>query len=225
MKTVLITGIGRGIGKALADTFMAEGYFVIGTTAKTKIRSTAPNLKVLELDLASSDSVKACADAVKASGMKIDVLVNNAGILIDDGETDLDPRKLRETLDVNLIGTAEFTEKIIPYMNKAGQIVFVSSAAGSIADMDEFIDSSLPINYPAYKISKAALNMYMRTLAARMQPKGMTVSSVHPGWVQTDMGGDEAPVAPEEAARQIYKLATTDHETGQFWFKGEKYAW
>jgi NAD(P)-dependent dehydrogenase (short-subunit alcohol dehydrogenase family) len=227
MKTALITGIGRGIGKALAEKFMAEGYFVIGTTYSTKARMDAPNLKTYDLDLADPDSIKKCADAVRASGMKIDVLVNNAGVMLDDTEETLIPDKLRPTFEVNVTGTADFTERLIPAMNKGSHIVFISSAAGSIGDMDDVMTAHHPYFYPAYKISKAALNMYARTLAVRLlhEKYDVTVSCVHPGWVRTDMGGEEAPTAPEEAAADIFKLADSRPETGQFWYKGKKYPW
>lgn len=234
MKTVLITGIGRGIGKALADRFMAEGYFVLGTVYNSKAPSQAaeagapPNLKVYPLDLASPESVKKCADAIKADGQKIDVLIDNAGIITDDDETSLKADKLRAVLEVNVVGTADFTERVIPAMNKGSHIVFISSAAGSLADMDDVVGTSHhPYFYPAYKISKAALNMYARTLAARLSHEkfDVTVSCVHPGWVRTDMGGDEAPTSPEDAAADIFKLAESRPQTGQFWYKGAKQAW
>jgi NAD(P)-dependent dehydrogenase (short-subunit alcohol dehydrogenase family) len=103
----------------------------------------------------------------------------------------------------------------------------MSSAAGSLIEMDDIESSHFPYHYPAYKISKCALNMYMRTLAARLKHEGtnIIVSSVHPGWVKTDMGGDEAPTTPEEAAENIYKLAVSRPETGQFWYNGKKYPW
>ena len=230
MKTVLITGIGRGIGKALADKFVAEGYFVIGTTFSSKpapAAAEAPNLKIFSLDLSSPDSIRKCADEIKKAGMKIDILINNAGVMTDDDEQELVPEKLRASLEVNLIGTADFTERLIPAMNKGSHIVFVSSAAGSLKDMDDVMTSHHPYFYPAYKISKAALNMYARTLAVRMlhEKYAITVSCVHPGWVRTDMGGDEAPVSPESAAADIFKLAASKPETGQFWFQSKKYEW
>jgi NAD(P)-dependent dehydrogenase (short-subunit alcohol dehydrogenase family) len=230
MKTVLITGIGRGIGKALADRFLAEGYFVIGTTYSSKAvpaAATTANLKTYPLDLSSPDSIKKCADEIKKSGMKIDILIDNAGIMTDDDETILVPEKLRAALEVNLIGTADFTEHVLPALNKGGHIIFVSSAAGSIIDMDDVMSSHHPYFYPAYKVSKAALNMYARTLAARLTHEryAIIVSCVHPGWVRTSMGGDEAPTSPEEAASDIFKLATSQPETGQFWYKGKKHQW
>jgi NAD(P)-dependent dehydrogenase (short-subunit alcohol dehydrogenase family) len=230
MKTVLITGIGRGIGKATADKFLAEGYFVIGTTYNSKsapAAATTANLKTYTLDLSDPASIKKCADEIKSSGMKIDILINNSGIIADDGETTLIPEKLRTTLEVNLIGTADFTERLIPAMTKGGHIVFISSAAGSILDMDDVMSSHHPYFYPAYKISKAALNMYARTLATRLthEKYAVTVSCIHPGWVRTDMGGDEAPESPEDAAADIFATAISTPKTGQFWYKGKKQPW
>ncbi len=140
------------------------------------------------------------------------------------GETILLPDKLRQTLEVNLVGTADFTEKMLPNLSKDAHIVFVSSEAGSITLTEEGI-SHEPGYYPAYKISKAALNMYMATLADRTMKEGLIVSAVHPGWVRTNMGGDEAPMIPEEAADDIFKLAVSRPQTGGFWFKGKREPW
>ena len=226
MKTALITGIGRGIGKALAEKFLAEGYSVIGTTFNTQTVPSAPNLKTYSLDLSSPDSIKTCTDAIASSGAKIDILINNAGAMPDSEETSIVVDKLRKTLEVNLIGTIDFTERIVPSI-VGGHIINMSSQAGSLAEADILADTHEPYHYPAYKISKCALNMYTRTLAVRMahEKTGIIVSSVHPGWVKTDMGGSEAPTTPEEAATDIFKLAISKPETGQFWYKGEKYPW
>ncbi len=81
------------------------------------------------------------------------------------------------------------------------------------------------IDWPDYKISKTALNMVTRILSVRLQNQDIIVSSVHPGWVKTDMGGSGADIEPEEAAEDIFKLATSRPESGQFWFRGEKFPW
>jgi NAD(P)-dependent dehydrogenase (short-subunit alcohol dehydrogenase family) len=232
MKTALITGIGRGIGKALAQKFLKEGFAVMGTSQTGAVDYSDANLKIFKLDLASPESIKECAEQIIKCGTKVDILINNAGALFDEEETHLVVKKLRETLEVDLIGTADFTEKIITVINNGkendgGHIVSISSQAGSIQEMDRIMDSHEPYHYPAYKISKAALNMYIRTLAVRMnhEKTGIIVSAVHPGWVKTDIGGDEAPTTPAEAAENIYKLAISRPETGQFWFNGKKYPW
>jgi NAD(P)-dependent dehydrogenase (short-subunit alcohol dehydrogenase family) len=236
MKTVLITGIGRGIGNALAQKFLAEGWQVSGTSQTGSVDYSNANLKVFQLDLTSADSIEKCAEAIATdmskSGTKIDILINNAGGLFDEEETCVVIDKLRKTLEVNLIGTIGFTEQIIPIIKSGekesgGHIVSISSQAGSIQEMDHIMDSHEPYHYPAYKISKAAINMYTRTLAVRMnhEKTGIIVSSVHPGWVKTDIGGSDAPTSPEEAAENIYKLAISRPETGQFWYNGKKYPW
>lgn len=228
MKNILITGIGRGIGKALAEKFLAEGHNVIGTTQTGSSDITNDRLKVYKLDLSSDESIEMCARSIKESGVVVDMLINNAGGLFDDEITHVIIEKLRQTLNVNLIGTINFTEHTLPFISKNGHIINISSSAGSLSETDYHTHSHHPNQYPAYKISKAALNMYTRTLAMRLSKEdenGITVSSVHPGWVKTEMGGEEAPMTPEEAAEHIYKLAISKPETGQFWFKGEKYPW
>ncbi len=227
MNTVVITGISRGIGHALARKFLDAGYIVIGTSVSGTLDYSHERLTVYPLDLSKPDSIQACTDAIAASDARADIMIDNAGALFDDEVVELHSDLLRKTLEVNVIGTADLTEHLLPIMTEKSHILFVSSSAGSISETDAATHSHHPGEYPAYKISKAALNMYMRTLAMRMMsdPRSVTVSSVHPGWVRTDMGGDDAPMTPEEAADHIYKLAISRPETGQFWFKGEKYPW
>ncbi len=223
MKIILITGISRGIGRALADRFLANGDFVIGTSVDGTVDFSNPKLKVSQLDLGNSESIQNCAKQISEFGKRIDIHINNAGVLLDEEETQVIVEKLRGTLEVNLIGTIDFTEQMIPDINSGGHIITISSSAGSLerslnADHE-------PHHYPAYKISKTALNMYTRTLAYRLKEKDITVSSVHPGWVKTNMGGNDAEMEPSEAAEHIFKLANSKVETGQFWFKGEKFPW
>ena len=221
MKTILITGVSRGIGRALAEKFLESGDEVVGTSTTGSASWSHERLVVLPLDLASAESIANCADAAARLGKRIDILVNNAGIYsgVDENPT-IDVSHLRKTMEVNLFGTVDFTERIIPLLNGGGHIVNVSSRMGSL----EFVEIG-GINWPDYKISKAALNMVTRILAFRLQNQKIIVSSVHPGWVKTDMGGSDADLEPAEAAEDLYKLATSTVETGQFWFKGDKFPW
>ncbi|MBU1046814.1 SDR family NAD(P)-dependent oxidoreductase [Patescibacteria group bacterium] len=222
MKTVLITGVDRGIGKALVLKFLDAGYFVIGTSLNDNIDYSHENLKVFTMNLESEESISACVENIKNLDTKIDILINNAGIMADGEETTVIIDKLRKNLEVNLIGTIDFTEKVLFEVNQGGHIINISSSAGSLSNTG--VSSHKPGYYPGYKISKAALNMYTRTLALRLKDK-IIVSSVHPGWVKTDMGGDNAIITPEQAAQDIYDFAITKPETGQFWFEGEKFDW
>lgn len=221
MKTALITGIDKGIGQALAQKFLNEGWAVFGTVYNQK-PSHHDNLTIFHLDLSMHLSIQDCVRSIKATGKKIDVLINNAAVLLDNEDTRVVPDKLRQTLEINVIGTIDFTEQVIPLVNAGGHIINISSTAGSL-DKAGRLESHKPYHYPAYKISKAAINMYTRTLA--LQLKDITVSSVHPGWVKTDMGGKEADITPEEAAEGIYSVATSTRSSGEFWFRDEQIPW
>ena len=223
MKTILITGVDRGIGKALTEKFLSEDFFVIGTYL-SKPPFEKENFVSYQLDLSSPESIKNCVEQIKESRQKIDILINNAGILLDEEETELKTDKLRGTLEVNLIGTADFTEQIIPNINQDSHIICISSIAGSLSHVDTG-KGRAPHFYPAYRISKAALNMYGNTLAERLRDQKITVSLVHPGWVKTNMGGEEADISPEKAAKNIFNFAISNPETGNFWFDGEKLGW
>jgi NAD(P)-dependent dehydrogenase (short-subunit alcohol dehydrogenase family) len=222
MKTVLITGIGKGIGKAIAQKFLLEGCFVVGTSKDEAADYTHDNLVVLSLDLSSRESISAVTAKIEELGRKVDYMVNNAGVLLDEEETAVNVDKLRTTLEVNLIGPIDLTERVLPFLNQGAHIVNMSSAAGSLTLAGH--ESHHEGHYPAYKISKTAINMYTKTLALRLAGAA-TVSSIHPGWVRTDMGGDEAPVTPEEAAESVYALAVSSPASGEFWYNGKNMPW
>ncbi len=224
MKTALITGIGKGVGEALADKFLAEGFEVLGTVYAETPRE-GEHLRVFSLDLSSSESIAECVRQITETGKKIDILINNAGVLLDEDETAVVIEKLRKTLEVNLIGTIDFTERMLPLMNEGGHILNMSSTAGSLERAAFPSASHFPMYYPSYKISKTAINMYTRTLALRLQDKNIRVSSVHPGWVKTDMGGAEAEITPAQAAEDIFDIAISQEETGEFWFGKEHLPW
>lgn len=223
MKTVVITGVGKGIGKALAEKFIAEEYRVIGTTLTGEVSVTS--VQAYSLNLSDLRSVARAAGDILGIAESIDILINNAGVLLDENYTITDVELLRKTLEVNLIGTIAFTEALKERVVATdGHIVNISSTAGSLTLADGSPTSHYPRHYPAYKISKAAINMYTRTLAVDLAGKA-TVSSVHPGWTKTDMGGEEADFTPEEAAEGIFTIATSKPETGQFWYKEKKLPW
>ena len=223
MKNVLITGISKGIGKALAVKFLKEGYFVIGTSLTGSVDFSDKNLAVYKLDLSSEESIEKCSLEILKLENNIDILINSAGVLLDEEELTVIRKKLEKTLKINLVGPIDFTEHILEKVSIGGHIINISSSAGSLAHTGH-PGSHFPGHYPAYKISKTAINMYTRTLALRLKDK-IIVSSVHPGWVKTDMGGEEADITPEEAAENIYNFAITKPKTGEFWFKGEQMPW
>jgi len=221
MRTVVITGVGRGIGKALAEKFVSEGFSVSGTSQSGE--ADVVGAYVYRLDLRDPGSIAHTVKDIRARTPSIDILINNAGVLLDEDETILVPKLLRDTLEVNLLGTITFTEDLKDIISQGGHIINISSTAGSLV-LANGTSSHFPRHYPAYKISKSALNMYTRTLAVELEGKAI-VSSVHPGWVKTDIGGEEADVTPAESANGIYLFSVSRPETGQFWFNGKKIPW
>jgi len=211
-KRVLITGASRGIGFALTQLFLERGYKVIGACRNGKIDNLShPNLDVIELDLSNSESIRDVARTLKKE-LKIDILINNAGIGPD---LDLDlptEESFKRTFDVNVTGTVLFTESLIEIINKGGSIVNISSEMGSIENCKR-IDSV------AYRMSKSALNMYTKILSNRLKTS-LRVVSIHPGWVRTTIAEsniDNGRLSPEESAIKLVDYILSDFETGTFW--------
>jgi len=211
-KRVLITGASRGIGFALTQLFLERGYKVIGACRNGKIDNLShPNLDVIELDLSNSASIRDVANTLKKE-LKIDILINNAGIGPD---LDLDlptEESFKQTFDVNVTGTVLFTESLIEIINKGGSIVNISSEMGSIENCKR-IDSV------AYRMSKSALNMYTKILSNRLKAS-LRVVSIHPGWVRTTIAEsniDNGRLSPEESAIKLVDYILSDFKTGMFW--------
>ncbi len=219
MKTVLITGASRGIGKATAENFLAQGWLVKGTStdgAGWKHES----VEWFVLDLADQKSIERSTHELATKG-PFDALVNNAGIYDESNDREDEPvsiPSLRRTLEINLIGTIDFTERMLVALHDGAHIVSLGSGWGSLTE-DRSSDA------PAYSISKAGLSMYTRRLAARLASRNITVSILSPGWTQTDMGGPEATRLVTEPAAEIYTLATNNVPSGRFWERGEERTW
>ena len=211
----MITGANRGIGLALTAELLNSGHRVVAATrnpAKApdldKLRAVHPEmLDVVEMDVTSEDSVTAAAAEVGSLVSRLDVLVNNAAVFPEEGDESIFDMKLehfREAFETNVIGVIRVTRAFVPLLGKGNnpRIVNISSGAGSVAAKDDY-------GYYAYAASKAALNMVTRGLAAEFRPRGICVVAMTPGWVKTRMGGDGAPLEPEESAAAIAQTITT----------------
>ncbi|MER3554693.1 MAG: short-chain dehydrogenase [Meiothermus sp.] len=225
-KIALVTGANRGIGLEIVRQLARLGLQVILTARDaTKGRQAVQHLKAdglevgfLELDVTDAMSVLALKEKVEARYERLDVLVNNAGILLDEGENvlDVEPETVRKTLESNLIGPWLLCEAFVPGMvrRKYGRVVNISSTAGQLSSMGGYA--------PAYSVSKAALNALTRQMAYA-GGKHVLVNTMCPGWVRTDMGGSGAPRSVEKGAETAVWLATLpkDGPTGGF-FRDKK---
>ena len=147
-------------------------------------------------------------------------MINNAAVILSEKDSDkkeINIDTLRKVLEIDLLGTIDFTLQIIPMIDKGGHIVNISSRQGSF-------DYVYEIKHPSYQISKAGLNMFTRLLSFQLKDK-IIVSSVHPGAVLSGLAASDANMSPEEAALYIYQTAISNPKTGQFWFKGKPFPW
>ena len=219
MNRVLITGVSRGIGRAVAEKFLQEGWSVIGTSTSGTSPIEHGALTVHVLDMLDPKSIKKFADAIVGSEQIINVLINNAGISVNnDGPQSVVIDSLRKILEVNLVGLIDLTERLLPVIAKDGHVINISSGLASLTE-------GSGTYAPAYSISKTALNKYTRILAGRLAGRRIIVSSIDPGWVRTDMGGSAAPRDPSEPAEEVFSLATSNIESGNFWHRGRKRSW
>lgn len=216
-KTVFITGISKGIGFSLASIFLKNGCAVMGTSRSgSPIELSHPDLQIIKLDLADSQSFHHTQDLLKQKGVKIDILINNAAIGPDLGFELPTEESFRKTFDSNVTGTVFFTEAMIEHLAPKAKIINVSSKMGSI-EVCTGTDSA------AYRMSKTALNMYSKILTNRYANQH-SIATIHPGWVRTTISNDNvhAPLSPEESAASIYKFIQTDFRSGIYWNAPEK---
>jgi NAD(P)-dependent dehydrogenase (short-subunit alcohol dehydrogenase family) len=226
----LVTGANRGLGLEVCRQLASSGWTVV-LTARDLAKSEAAaeslvreGLEVLprQLDVADQASVWRLARELANQLDRLDVLVNNAGILYDTWQSaaDADLDVVREALETNTIGAWRTAQALLPLMRRSPhpRIVNVSSGAGALTDMRG--------GHPAYRISKTGLNALTRMLAGELGGEGFLVNSVCPGWVATDMGGRGGrPVA--QGAASIVWAATLPRggPTGGFFRDGRAIDW
>jgi NAD(P)-dependent dehydrogenase (short-subunit alcohol dehydrogenase family) len=226
-RTVLITGANRGIGLELARQYHGAGWNVIGTArdpgAAKDLRAIGDDVLVPALDVTSQDSVATLAKSLEHQ--PIDLLINNAGVGDGGGSSlaKLEVDTFEHVMQVNALGPVRVTQALLPNLRagKGRTIVSITSILGSIAgDTDG--------GYYGYRESKAALNMFMRSLAAELRPEKFICIPIHPGWVKTDMGGANAQLTVEESVTGIRKVVDGLKlaDSGKFWsYDGTNLPW
>jgi NAD(P)-dependent dehydrogenase (short-subunit alcohol dehydrogenase family) len=220
MKTALITGANRGIGFALTQEYLSEGWRVIAVcrTSSPELEATGAQV-VTGIDVASAQAVEQLKATV--AGIKIDLLVNNAGIFLHEQLGNIDYGTVAQQFLVNAQAPLQVTEALLGNLSDGAKIAFITSRMGSIADNSSG-------GYYGYRMSKAALNAAAKSLSLDLKPRGIAVAILHPGYVQTAMvnfGGDISAV--ESAKRLSKRIAELNmHNTGGFWHSnGDRLEW
>lgn len=227
-RVALVSGGNRGIGLEIVRQLAEKGMTVImGSRDEEQGRAAAEGIEgdvhVRQLDVTDEKSIERLAESIEEEFGRLDVLVNNAGIANDRGQggVDADLDRVREALEANFLGAWRLSQVAIPLMRKNGygRIVNISSGMGSLEEMGG--------GSPGYRVSKTALNALTRILASELRGTGIHVNSIEPGWVQTDMGGQNARRPVQEGAEGAVWAATLGKggPTGGFFRDRRPIAW
>ncbi|MGE0623862.1 MAG: SDR family oxidoreductase [Pseudomonadales bacterium] len=228
MPTVLITGASRGIGLELVKCYAARSATVIACCrnpeAAPALAAVAGDVTVMPLDVGDAESVAALAASL--GDRPVDILINNAGVsgpsYDHQNVYSMDFDGWAETFAINTMGPVRMLQALMSNLKAShdGKLVNITSQMGALS-------LDMTVAY-AYCTSKAALNKFMRMAAIELKRDGIHVCVVHPGWVQTDMGGPNAEITPEESARGIVDVVEklNADNTGGFWkWNGETHDW
>ena len=231
-KIAIVTGGNRGIGLEIARQLMKEDVFVVlgsrdlakGEKAAVEIKGRKGNIVAYQLDVNDTKSVRRFVEQVEKGHGPPSILVNNAGVYPESTEAkviDTPTSAWRETFETNVFGAVRMCREVVPLMRKlrTGRIVNISSGLGQLHHMGE--------GSPAYRVSKAALNALTKTLSAEVADAGILVNSMSPGWVKTDMGGEQATRSVEEGADTAVWLCMlpSNGPTGQFFRDRKPIPW
>ncbi|MEL6874869.1 MAG: SDR family oxidoreductase [Pseudomonadota bacterium] len=221
MSTVLITGANRGLGLEMARQYADNSWEVIGTARqpdKAEELNAIDGVETMELDAADEASVRKFADTL--GNRPVDLFINNAGIY---GPADFDRSGWLDLFNVNVVAPVELANSLKDNVAGSNQkkMIVLSSQVGSIAENDTG-------SMMYYRSSKAAVNQAWKSLALQWQDDGLTLAMMHPGWVQTDMGGPQAPLTPKESVsgmRQVIDNLSPE-KTGHFYdYDGREIPW
>ena len=219
MPKVLITGANRGLGLEFAKQSHSDGWDVVATARESSDELDALGVRVERLDMRDLDAVPGFGARLDA----LDLLIANAGTYgpkeADNAE---DAEAWLETMRVNTVAPYLLARSVLPLVEASrGKLVAISTRMGSIEDNSSG-------GFLAYRSSKTALNMAWRNLALDVRGRGVTAAVLHPGWVQTRMGGSSAPLEPEESVagmRRVIEGLQPKDSGGFFAYDGSTIAW
>lgn len=230
-KVALVTGANKGIGFEIARQLAECGFTVVLAgrdqtkidDAITRLHGEGHDLHGVVLDLTDISSIEAAARWIDQRFGRLDVLINNAGITLEFGEqtrpSELELEKFKATYETNVFGTFAVTKAMLPLLRKSApsRIINQSSSLGSLGKLSDPTTTYYDNNILGYNSSKSAVNGITVALAKDLAGEGITVNSVCPGWVRTDLGGEAAPRSVEQGAAIAVRLATMDNPpTGKY---------
>jgi len=205
MKTALITGANRGLGLGHVKYCLQQCWQVIGAARRPEGVAAFEELKQeygerfepITLDCGCAESIAGLSELL--AGRSLDLVINNAGVCPEENLGAWTAEAFEVTMRVNVTGPALIAQTVLPYMGEGSRLINVSSGMGSL-------ESNVnPGNgFDAYAASKAALNILTLRLAEKLRPRGIVVIAMSPGWVRTDMGGEDAPETVEHAVAKMH---------------------
>ena len=221
----IVTGGSRGIGRAIVQTLAAAGMDVtftyrVNATAANEVVAASPDARITAeaVDVRDAAACVAFAEKVFDRAGRLDLLVNNAGVIKDGPVTGLEDADVRDVLETNVVGTFNMTRAVAPYLisKRRGKIIQISSVAGEKGGRGQ-------TNYAA---SKGALNAFTRALAVELAPRGITVNAVAPGVIETEMS---RPVREQSAAAVqsrilLRRIGRPEEVAYAVWFLSSRYA-
>lgn len=225
-QNIFITGGNRGIGLGLLKGLSSSNNVIFSVRDKAKGEKTLEELKNLDADYVVMDvddinSIEVAAGELKNKMSTLDILFNNAGILLKEynvDAVDTPETSILKTFNTNTLGVLRVSRSVIPLMKNGGRIINVSSGMGQLEDMES---GSI-----AYRLSKTALNALSKVMSNELSSKNIKVNAICPGWVQTDMGGSSANLTVKESTDRIIKFALEDNfPNGKFLQHGEVIPW
>lgn len=245
-RIALVTGGARGLGLETSRQLAARGtHVIIAARNAAKAESAAASLRnegfdasALKLDVTNETDRRAAYATIEQAHGRLDILINNAGILLDsvDGGTPADPppsgalpNTVRETFEANFFAPVFLTQCLLPLLKRsdAARVVNVSSIRGSLTHLSDPTSPVYPVRALGYDTSKAALNAFTILLAEELRGTPIKINAIHPGWLRTTMGGDRAEMSAEEGAEIAVRYASLGPEgpTGGFFFGDERLPW
>jgi NAD(P)-dependent dehydrogenase (short-subunit alcohol dehydrogenase family) len=238
-RVALVTGANRGIGFEIARQLALKKMKVLmgarnderGTEARNRLADQGLDVHLIRIDVTDPTSMQAAVGRIKDEFGRLDVLVNNAGIMIDP-ETrllELSVALFQNTLETNAFGPLLLSQACVPIMkaNHYGRIVNMSSTMGSLSEIANPDSSYGQLPSPGYRLSKTLLNAITVLLAKELRDTNILVNSACPGGVHSEMGGNQAPLSPNQGAATPIWLATLpdDGPTGGFFREQQPIPW